>query len=329
MTTEFLVLSRHDLREVMHFADYVAAVTEGFQLLEEGRCESPIPTEIPVQDGTFHVKAGSLPRGAGYVAAKINSNFPGNQNRYGLPTIQGAVFLADASNGQPLALLDSMEITLQRTGAATAVAARYLARPDSATATICGCGEQGRIQLIALRHVLGLRRIFAWDLDLDISGEFAARMAAETGVEVKPVSRLEEATHASDAIVTCTTAHDPFLGVEHVRPGTFVAAVGADNPAKNEIKPALMRTATVVVDVLKQAIFMGDLNHAIKAGGMTAEDVHAELGQLVSGSKRGRQSADEITIFDSTGTGIQDVAAAARAYELARERGLGLRCSLA
>jgi ornithine cyclodeaminase/alanine dehydrogenase-like protein (mu-crystallin family) len=162
-----------------------------------------------------------------------------------------------------------------------------------------------------------------------VSRALAAQVAAETGIEVKPVGRLDEGTHASDAIVTCTTARAPFLGVEHVRPGTFVAAVGADNPAKSEIKPALMKTATVVVDVLRQAIFMGDLNHAIRAGSMTAEDVHAELGQLVSGKKRGRRNADEITIFDSTGTGIQDVAAAARAYELARERGLGLRCSLA
>ena len=282
-----------------------------------------------MQCGTFHIKAGSLPRGAGYVAAKINGNFPGNRARHGLPTIQGAVFLADASNGRPLALLDSMEITLQRTGAATAVAARYLARPDSVTATICGCGEQGRIQLTALRHVLDLRRAFAWDLDPAVSHAFATRMAAETGMEVKPVSRLEDATWASDAIVTCTTSCEPFLGIEEVGPGTFVAAVGADNPAKSEIKPALMASATVVVDVLKQAVFMGDLNHAIRAGAMTAEEVHAELGSLVSGDKPGRRNADEITIFDSTGTGIQDVAAAARAYELARDRGLGLRCNLA
>jgi len=329
MTNEFLVLSQRDLREVMRFADYVEAVTEGFQLLAEGRCESPVPTEIAVQNGTFHIKTASLRRGPGYVAAKINGNFPGNRARYQLPTIQGAVLLADASNGRPLALLDSMEITLQRTGAATAVAARYLARPDSVTATICGCGEQGRIQLIALRYILNLRRIFAWDLDPEVSHAFATRMAAETGIEAHPVDRLNEATRASDAIVTCTTAREPFLGVEDVRPGTFVAAVGADNPAKSEIKPALMATATVVVDVLKQAIFMGDLNHAIKAEVMTAENVHAELGQLVCGDKPGRRSAGEITIFDSTGTGIQDVAAAARAYEVARDRGLGLRCNLA
>jgi ornithine cyclodeaminase/alanine dehydrogenase-like protein (mu-crystallin family) len=197
------------------------------------------------------------------------------------------------------------------------------------TATISGCGEQGGIQLTALRHVLDLRRAFAWDLDPAVSRAFATRTAAEAGMEVKPVSRLDEATRASDVIVTCTTSREPFLGIEDVRPGTFVAAVGADNPAKNEIKPELMASATVVVDMLKQAVFIGDVNHAIRAGAMTAEDVHAELGSLVSGNKPGRRNAGEITIFDSTGTGIQDVAAAARAYELARDRGLGLRCNLA
>src|SRR5437016_3111635 len=137
---EFLILSRRDLRGLMRFADYVEAVAEGFRLLAEGCCASPVPTKIPADHGTFHVKSGSLPRGAGYVAAKINGNFPRNRARNGLPTIQGAVFLADASNGRPLALIDSMEITLQRTGAATAIAARYLARPEATTATICGCG---------------------------------------------------------------------------------------------------------------------------------------------------------------------------------------------
>ena len=107
-----------------------------------------------------------------------------------------------------------------------------------------------------------------------------------------------------------------------------MAAVGADNPAKNELTPGLMAGATVVVDVLEQALFMGDLHHAIAAGVMTAADVHAELGRLVTGEKPGRRTADEITIFDSTGTGIQDVAAASRAYELARGRGIGLVCGL-
>lgn len=153
-------------------------------------------------------------------------------------------------------------------------------------------------------------------------------MTAETGIAIQAVDDLGAATRASDAIVTCTTAREPFLGQEHVRPGTFVAAIGADNPAKSELKPELMANATVVVDVLEQASFMGDLHHAIAAGAMTAADVHAELGVLVTGDKPGRREPEEITIFDSTGTGIQDVAAASRAYELARERGVGLACAL-
>jgi ornithine cyclodeaminase/alanine dehydrogenase-like protein (mu-crystallin family) len=245
-----------------------------------------------------------------------------------LPTIQGAVFLADANNGRPLALLDSIEITRQRTAAATAVATQYLARPDSRTATICGCGEQGRIQLMALRHKLDLTQVFAWDIDSQISRRFSAEMA-ELGITVTAIDDLREGTLVSDAIVTCTSSHKPFLGFEDVRPGTFVAAVGADNPQKSEIKPELMAKAAVIVDVLQQSIVMGDMHHAINAGVMTPSDVRAELGTLIAQHRPGRLADDEITIFDSSGTGVQDVAAAARAYELARNRDLGLICALA
>jgi ornithine cyclodeaminase/alanine dehydrogenase len=280
-------------------------------------------------DGTFHAKAASLPVGPGYVAVKVNSNFPHNRSRHGLPTIQGVVVLADASNGRPLAVLDSIEITRQRTAAATAVATQYLARPDSRTATICGCGEQGRIQLRALRHKLDLRQVFAWDIDFQTSRRFSAQMTAELGIDVAAVYDLREGTLVSDAIVTCTSSRTPFLGLADVRPGTFVAAVGADNPEKNEIKPELMAKAAVIVDVLQQSIVMGDMHHAINAGVMTPSDVRAELGTLIAQRRPGRLADDEITIFDSSGTGVQDVAAAARAYELARDRGIGLVCALA
>jgi alanine dehydrogenase len=246
-----------------------------------------------------------------------------------LPTIQGAVFLADASNGRPLALLDSIEITRQRTAAATAVATQYLARPNSRTATICGCGKQGRIQLRALRHKLDLTQVFAWDIDSQTSRRFSAEMATEIGIDVTAIDDLREGTLVSDAIVTCTSSRTPFVGLEDVRPGTFVAAVGADNPQKSEIKPELMAKAAVIVDVLQQSIVMGDMHHAINAGVMTPSDVRAELGTLIAQRQPGRLTDDEITIFDSSGTGVQDVAAAARAYELALDRRLGLICALA
>jgi ornithine cyclodeaminase/alanine dehydrogenase-like protein (mu-crystallin family) len=326
---EFIILSQRDLRAAMRFGDYVEAVAEGFRLLAEGGSSSPVPTQIDVAQGAFHVKGGSLPRGPGYVAVKVNANFPDNRARHGLPTIQGAVLLADASNGRPLALLDSAEITLQRTGAATAVAARHLARPDARTATVCGCGAQAPLQLAALRHERDIQRVFAWDIDPAVARAFASRMQAEFALAVEPVTVLREATRTSDVIVTCTPARVPFLGIDDVRAGCFVAAVGADSPAKSEIKPDLISAATVVVDRLDQAVVMGDLHHAIAAGAKRADEVAAELGQIVAGTRPGRRAPDEIIVFDSSGTGVQDVAAASMAYEVARERGLGVRCCLA
>jgi alanine dehydrogenase len=178
--------------------------------------------------------------------------------------------LVNGGAGRPLALLDSIEITRQRTAAATAVAAQYFARPDSRTATICGCGEQGRIQLLALRHKLDLKQVFAWDINSQTSRRFSVEMTAEFGIDVTAIDDLREGTLVSDAIVTCTSSHTPFLGLADVRPGTFVAAVG----------PELMAKAAVIVDVLQQSIVMGDMHHAINAGVMTPSDVRAELRTL-------------------------------------------------
>src|SRR4030095_14237655 len=214
-----LVLSSQDLQTAMRFDDYVDAAAEGFRMLAEGRCESPVPFQVSVTDGPFHAKAASLPLGSGYVAVKVNGNFPDNRSRHGLPTIQGVVFLADASNGRPLALLHPIEITRQGAAAATAVAIQYLARPDSRTATICGCGEQGRIQLRALRHKLDLTQVFAWDIDPQTSRRFSAQMAAALGVDVTAIDDLREGALVSDAIVPCTSSRSPFLGLEDVRPG--------------------------------------------------------------------------------------------------------------
>jgi ornithine cyclodeaminase/alanine dehydrogenase len=221
-----------------------------------------------------------------------------------------------------VALLDSIEITIKRTGAATAVAARHLARADSRVATICGCGEQGRVQLVALRHGLDIRRVFLFDQDRAAAEAFALEIARE-GLEVDVPDTLSAATLASDVIVTCTPAREPFLGIADVRPGTFIAAIGADNPEKSEIDPALMARALVVTDSTEQCISMGDLHHAIRAGTMRQADVHAELGELVAGRRPGRTSPDEVTLFDGSGVGIQDVAASVRAYELAREKNAG------
>src|ERR1044072_5815711 len=138
-----IVLSRQDLTALMPFGEYVDAVADAFRMHAEGRSVLPPPMHIPADGGGFHVKAGSLPIGPGYAAFKVNGNFPDNRAKHDLPTIQGAILLFDTSTGSPVALLDSIEITVKRTGAATAVAAHYLARPESQVATIWGCGAQG------------------------------------------------------------------------------------------------------------------------------------------------------------------------------------------
>jgi alanine dehydrogenase len=322
-----IVLSRQDLTALVPFGDYVDAVADAFRMLAQGRAQLPAPMHIAAAGGGFHVKAGSLPIGPGYAAFKVNANFPDNGASHGLPTIQGAVLLFDCSNGVPVALIDSIGITIQRTGAATAVAAHYLARPESRVATIFGCGAQGRIQLTALRHVLDLRQVFLVDKDPAAAERFA-REIAHGGLDVSVPVKPQRAALASDVIVTCTSAHAPFLTVPDVRAGTFIAAVGADNPEKSEIDPMLMKKARVVTDLTEQAVYMGDLHHAIRAGTMQAGDVHAELGDLVTDKKPGRSAPHEITLFDGTGVGIQDVAACVRAYTLARARGAGSSLSL-
>jgi ornithine cyclodeaminase/alanine dehydrogenase-like protein (mu-crystallin family) len=326
MVNDITILARGDLASLMRFSDYVEAVADAFRLHAEGLSVLPPPMHILADGGGFHVKAASLALASGYVAVKTNSNFPRNRRR-GLPTIQGAILLFDAASGVLLALIDSIEITIKRTGAATAVAARYLARADARTATICGCGAQGRVQLEALRHNLDIRRVFVFDNDPAASAGFAAEIA-EHGLDVEVADTLRSATLQSDVIATCTTARTPYLGIADVRPGTFIAAIGADNPEKSEIDPALMARARVVADVRAQCAAMGDLHHAIRAGAMTEAQVHAELGELVAGRRPGRTSADDIMIFDGCGVGIQDVAAAGRAYERARARNIGVRIAL-
>ncbi|MCI0584479.1 MAG: ornithine cyclodeaminase family protein, partial [Chloroflexi bacterium] len=307
---------------------HIDAVRMAFSRHSEGGMHVPEVVHLPGLDGGFHVKSAGFAGPPSYVAVKINGNFPGNPSRRGLPTIQGAIVLFDSSDGFPLAVMDSAEITSARTAAATAVAAGLLAHPQSEVATIIGCGVQGRIQLEALRIVLPIRQVYTHDADQERAADFAAQAGHAMGIAITPVASFSEATRRSDVIVTCTTSTRAFLQPAHVRPGAFVAAVGADNPDKSELAPDLMRASRVIVDILDQCARIGDLNHAIAAGVMTRADVHAELGDVIRGVKPGRGSAEEVIVFDSTGSAIQDVAVAGRVYERAREQGIGMKVSL-
>ena len=328
-TAGTLVLTRRDVQALLGLGDCIAAVESAFRLHAEGRSLAPGVLGIRAAAGGFHIKAAGLELGGRrYFAAKTNANFSDNPGRHGLPAIQGVIVLCDADDGRPLAVMDSIEVTIRRTAAATAVAAKWLARPESATATVCGCGSQGREQLRALARVLPLARAHAYDADEAAARACARELQDELGIEVAATRDLASAVRASDVCVTCTPARGAFLMREHVRPGTFVAAVGADAPDKQELEPGLLSEAVVVVDLLEQCAAIGELHHALEAGAMTREAVHAEVADVVTGRRPGRRSPEEITVFDSTGTALQDVAAAAIVFERAAAAGAGLRLSL-
>lgn len=303
-----LTLSRSEVAKRLSLDDCIDAVECAFRLQGEGRLPAAGVLGMPAEGGGFHLKAATLGR---YFAAKVNGNFSANPSRFGLPAIQGLVYLADATNGAPLATMDSIEITILRTGAATAIAAKYLARADSRSVTICGCGNQGRVQLRALSRVLKLERAFAWDIDLARAAALAGELSGELRIEIAVTDNLAEAVAQSDVCVTCTPSRAPFLRAGYLRPGIFVAAVGADSPDKQELHAGILEAAKLVVDVREQCAAIGELHHAPGAR------VHGELGEIVAGRKPGRETDAEIVVFDSTGTAIQDVAAAAAIYEKA------------
>ena len=312
-----LFLSRHDVERLLKPDVCIAAVESAFRQYASGQAVERV-VGLHGADGSFHVKAGLLMGERTYFAAKVNANFPHNGEQFGLPTIQGLVILLDGANGMPLAILDSISITALRTAAATAIAAKYLARENARSTLICGCGAQAAAQARAIVGVRNIERLYVFDKVHRRADEFARGYGAELAIPIIPVSELARAVAECDVVITCTTADKFFIAREMVRPGTFIAAVGADNEHKQEIDPSLLANSMVVTDITEQACAIGDSRHAIEGHYMSRDAIHAELGEIVSGKKTARTDEEQIIVFDSTGTGLEDVAAAAAAYRLAR-----------
>ena len=313
-----LLLSRSEVARLLTMRECIEAVEKMFRFLGEGKLTAPGILGIKSKHGGLHIKAGLFPGERDYIVAKLNTNFPRNPAEHNLPTIQGLIVLCDGTDGRPLAVMDSIDITIKRTAAASAVAAKYLARADSTVATICGCGQQAAAQLEAISAVLPLKKIYAFDSDRTVADKFAIRFGAEAGVAVEAVSDLASALQGSDLCVTCTPATKFFVRKADVPRGMFIAAVGADDSHKQEIDPMLLASGKIVADNLDQSCTIGDAHHAIAAGLMQKENVYAELSEIVAGKKPGRTRDDEITIFDSTGIALEDAVAAAAVYEKAR-----------
>jgi alanine dehydrogenase len=282
------------------------AVREAFVAYARGEWSMPPKVYVPAYPaGDFRAMPAL---GAGHAALKWVTSFPGNPAR-GLPTVTGLVLLSDASNGSLVAVLDAGAVTALRTGAAGVLAAETLGRPDAGVATVVGAGVNGRA---TARTFVSLgREVLLWDVD-----EKRARDAAgELGTGV--AGSREEALGA-DVVVTVTPGHELLFPRGSLRAGQHVSLMGADGPGKAEIAVEEIGRTHVFCDDWEQASHNGDLAHAVGAGAITQDDV-TELGAVLTEQAPGRQSPDEITIFDSTGLAIQDLAVALAAMERADE----------
>jgi alanine dehydrogenase len=245
----------------------------------------------------------------------------------GKPSHSAVLLLLDPGSGNVTALMSANSITWLRTAAAGAIAATHLARSNSEVATVIGAGEQAHAQLAALRLSRRISRAYVWARNPASAAAFASAWR-DSGLLVEPVGDICHATEGADIVITATPSLEPLINDEWVHPGTHITAVGSDGKGKQELDVRLLQRAKVVVDKVNQSLEIGELQHAI-AGGFSADKmIHAELGEICAGLKPGRESDEEITVFDSSGVSIQDLVVASYLVRRAKSEGLGKHVTL-
>jgi ornithine cyclodeaminase/alanine dehydrogenase len=313
---ETLVLTQSDIKQVVEMDAVVPAIEVAFAAHGRGETQMPVKVylDLPQFNGDFRAMPAYLEGSAG---VKWVNAHPSNPERHGLPAVLGMYILSDPATAQPLAVMDATLLTALRTGAAAAVATKYLARAGARTVGFVGCGVQARTLHAALGVVMGEFEAYA----ADASAAAAAAFAAEVGGQA--VS-LEEAA-GCDVICTATPVRDPIIRRQWVRPGTHINAMGADAHGKQEIDTQVLLDGLVVLDDWAQACSSGEVNVPLETGALARDTIHGPLGEIVAGTLPGRTSDDQITVFDSTGLAVQDVALARLIFEAARAAGVGLR----
>jgi len=297
------------VREAVSPERALEAVRDAFVAYARGEWTMPPKVYVPAYPaGDFRAMPAL---GADHALLKWVTSFPGNP-AHGLPTVTGLVLLSDATNGMLKAVLDAGAVTSLRTGAAAVLAAETLGRADVTTAAVVGAGVNG--EAAARTFVARGRRVLLWDVDASRAAEVAERIGAE------PAPSREEAL-AAEIIVTVTPGKTVVLGEGSLQPGQHASLMGADGPGKAEIAVEELARVRVFCDDWEQASHNGDLAHAVDAGALAREDV-THLGDVLTGDREGRRSADEMTVFDSTGLAIQDLAVALAALERADELAL-------
>lgn len=323
------VLTRDNVEKALPMTAAIEAVKSAFVQLSENRADMPVRSslEVPAHDGVTLIMPGYL-RGDDAVAVKIVSVFNDNPTK-GLPRIHALVVVVDAETGRPEAVMDGTCLTALRTGAASGAATEALAREDASIAAIVGAGAQGRTQLEAVCAVRPIQQAWVYDIDQRQAEVTCAEMEEHLDLPVEPATSVAEAVSAADVICTATTSSTPVFDDADVGPGTHINAVGAYTPEMQEIPPETVLQARLVVDHRESALAeAGDLLIPMKQGLFDEAHIHAELGEIIAGTRTGRTSETQITLFKSVGVAVQDVAAASAVLAAAISHDLGMKATL-
>lgn len=330
------ILSASDIEKVFTIADALEAVEDAYRQKAEGKGVAWPMVYAAFDPGVadMDIRSGEL-SASGLFGLKLTAWFSRNPTQ-GLPEIYGTTLICDNTTGAPLALLNASAITGLRTGAAGALGIKWLARKDARNLLVAGAGHQSAYQVAAvLAACPGIAHVEVWDprkaeapeARVDLIRDQVAKMLAAAGIErsyeLVAVADGEAACGRADAIITITPATSPIIKRDWVRPGTHISCVGADMEGKQEIESALDAAARLYVDDRAQSVASGELEVAVKEGAISADDIVAELGEVIVGKATGRTSDEQVTLFDTSGIAVQDLAASKVAYDRAVERGLG------
>lgn len=319
-----LIVPEALIADLLSPEDAFAAVEAVFaEMARGGAYNFPVIREALGEGRQYGFKSG-LDRAGGVLGVKAGGYFPGNAGR-GITNHQSVVALFDPESGRPTALVGGNLLTALRTAAASAIAIDRLARSDAKVLGMVGAGHQAQFQLRAAARVRRFEKVVAWNLHPDMLPRLG-EVAAGLGLPFEAVD-LPTLGAEADVIVTITSSPAASLLDAHVRPGTHLSCMGTDTKGKQEVEPALLARATVFADEVAQSVTIGEAQHAVAAG-ILREDAITPLGDVLIGRHPGRRSAGEITLFDGTGVGLQDLAVASRAVERAVERGLATEVAI-
>jgi alanine dehydrogenase len=314
-----LIVTEEICKKVIARSDAFKAVEAVFSAMTKGEAYNfPVIREaIGYADALYGFKSG-FDRAGLSLGLKSGGYWPGNMEK-GLTNHQSTIFLFNPDTGQLSALVGGNYLTAVRTAAASAVSIAHLARSDAKTIGMLGAGHQSTFQLRAALEQRKFEKIIGWNLEPKKLSALA-EIATEVGLPFEAVDR-QQLGNQSDVIITITSAHEPLLMKDWIKPGCHIACMGTDTKGKQEVDPQLIASSTLFTDEIAQSTTIGEAQHAVIAGLKQEIDI-IPIGNVITGVHPGRVSDDEITIFDGTGVGLQDLAVANTAARLAEEQGL-------